>query len=80
MIIQQSDLEKMDKAYQQYTKSSIQYLVKTLRKIRRQVEQAPVSIEDSATILTDFATFYGWAHNRYPALEDDPKVPWIGMD
>ncbi len=81
MILTKEKLEKLDEAYEQYNRKSVDYLVKELRKVRRIIESGTnVTVESTGKILDSFTEFYFWAHHRYPALEDDPKVEWIGMD
>jgi hypothetical protein len=81
MILTQEKLSKLDTAYQGYNRKSINFLVSELRKIRRLIEKGEIfQIENSDVELKDFTGFYFWANDRYPALEDDPKVEWIGMD
>ena len=81
MLITITHLEKLDQAYKDYNRKSVDYLVRELRKIRRAIENGETaSIEGTDTILRDFTSFYFWADERYSALEDDPKVEWIGMD
>jgi hypothetical protein len=81
MILTREKLNTLDEAYREYNRKSVNFLVKELRKLRKSVQEGEeIKIEGSEKTLKTFSDFYFWADDRYPALEDDPKVEWIGMD
>jgi hypothetical protein len=53
-------------------------LVAALRGLRRAIE-AGVQVEIEGDTLTDWSSFYAWAHGRYHMLEDGYDS-WIGDD
>lgn len=74
--ISADELQKLDEEYED--PQAWRWLVESLREIRRAVE-AGVVIHVEDTTLTDFNSFYTWAHGRYHMLEEGADE-WIGMD
>ena len=68
-------LKKFDQAYED---RQWNWLVESLREIRRAVEAGVVVTIDGET-LTSWSGFYDWAHGRYHVLEDGADH-WIGDD
>ena len=71
-----NELQKLDVEYED--PQSWRWLVESLREIRRAVE-AGVVVHVEEQTLTDFNSFYSWAHGRFHMLEDGADE-WIGMD
>ena len=68
-------LKKFDQAYEDH---EWDWLVESLREIRRAVE-AGVVVTIHGETLKSWSSFYTWAHGRYHILEDGADK-WIGDD
>jgi hypothetical protein len=72
-----SELADLDELYAERT--SWNSLVEELREIRRAAEAGVVISVGADKPIKDWQSFYSWAHQRYPLLEEGADR-WIGGD